>query len=111
MANSLDTLLSQGTEELRLAQDEASLRTWQNRWFGKTGEISQALKHIAEIPPAERREYGQKANAVKEQLQSALDAALLVLKDNALETDLANGVIDITLPGRRSGPGRLHPST
>ncbi|MCY2946311.1 MAG: phenylalanine--tRNA ligase subunit alpha [Planctomycetota bacterium] len=111
MANSLDTLLSQGTEELRLAQDEASLRTWQNRWFGKTGEISQALKHIAEIPPAERREYGQKANAVKEQLQSALDAALLVLKDNALETDLANGVIDITLPGRRSAPGRLHPST
>jgi len=109
--SSLDQLLQQGTSELRLATDEASLRSWQNRWFGKTGEISGALKRIAEIPAADRKDYGQKANAVKETLQKDFDLALEKVREEALEKDLAQGRVDVSLPGRQVLPGRLHPST
>lgn len=108
---SLDQLLQQGIAELHPAMDEASLRSWHSRWFGKTGEISQALKKIAEIPPADRKEYGQKANAVKEELQKHYDSSLARCQDEALERDLALGGVDVTLPGRKLVPGRLHPST
>lgn len=109
--SSLDQLLHQGHAELRLATDEASLRSWQNKWFGKTGEISGALKRIAEIPPADRKEYGQKANTVKEELQKTFDQAMEKVKEANLEKDLAQGRVDVTLPGRKILPGRLHPST
>ena len=56
--------------------DEAALRGWNTKYFGKQGELSQALRKVSEVPQAERKSYGQEANRIKENLQGAYDAAL-----------------------------------
>ena len=37
--------------ELHACSDEAGLRAWHTRYFGKQGEVPQALSQIGKIPP------------------------------------------------------------
>jgi phenylalanyl-tRNA synthetase alpha chain len=107
----LAELESRALAELDACADEAALRAWHTRYFGKQGEIPQALQGVGALPPAERKPYGQKANQVKEKLTGAYEARLIKQKENDLERSLATEVLDVTLPGRPIVRGRLHPST
>ncbi len=101
----------QATSELEACADEAALRAWHTRYFGKQGDVTLALKRVGEVPAAERKSYGQEANRIKESLASKYESALAAAKDRALEADLAAEPLDVTLPGRQPAPGRLHLST
>jgi phenylalanyl-tRNA synthetase alpha chain len=107
----LAALLSRALAELNECADEAALRAWHTRYFGKQGFVPQALQNVGKLPPAERKSYGQQANQVKERLTAAYDDALAREKESALERSLATEVLDVTLPGRPLPRGRLHPST
>src|SRR6516165_11684225 len=85
--------------ELAACADESALRAWNTKYFGKQGEVALALKRVGEVPPAERRAYGQEANRIKESLTQAFDAALAREKDKALARSLASDALDVTLPG------------
>jgi phenylalanyl-tRNA synthetase alpha chain len=97
--------------ELHACPDESALRAWHTRYFGKTGEVIQALSQIGKIPPAEKKAYGQQANQVKAALTQAYETALAVAKTRVLEQSLASESLDVTLPGRTPPRGRLHIST
>lgn len=111
MANELDLLEQRARADLDACTDETSHRSWNTKYFGKSGEILLALKRIGEVPPAERRTYGQRANQIKEALSAAYDQALAACKDRELERNLAAGALDVTLPGRPAPLGRLHVAT
>jgi phenylalanyl-tRNA synthetase alpha chain len=106
----LASLERRALEELRACGDEPSLRTWHTQYFGKTGEVVQAMKAIGSIPPAERKAYGQEANRVKEALTQSYDAAQAGAKKRELERSLAEDAVDVTLPGRPLSRGNLHVS-
>jgi phenylalanyl-tRNA synthetase alpha chain len=97
--------------ELSDCKDEAALRAWNTRYFGKQGEVAAAVKHVGTVPPAERKSYGQKANQVKEALTVAHEKALADWKNRELERSLTGPGLDVTLPGRPAPRGRLHLST
>jgi phenylalanyl-tRNA synthetase alpha chain len=107
----LAELERRASEELAACEDEAALRAWNSRYFGKAGEVLTALKAVGSVPPAERKTYGQKANQIKEALTRSYDEALAGAKERALERSLATERLDVTLPGRPVPRGRLHPST
>jgi phenylalanyl-tRNA synthetase alpha chain len=107
----LATLEQRAHTELDACGDESALRSWHTRYFGKQGEVLQALKMIAEVPPAERRGYGQEANRIKESLTAAYDSALAREKERDLEKSLSAQGLDVTLPGRPAPRGRLHLAT
>jgi phenylalanyl-tRNA synthetase alpha chain len=107
----LAELQQRATAELTACTDEASLRAWNTRFFGKSGEVLTALKAVGTVPPAERKNYGQKANQIKETLTQNYESVLARIKEETLERSLATERLDITLPGRRLPHGRLHPST
>jgi phenylalanyl-tRNA synthetase alpha chain len=107
----LATLEQRALAELTACTDEAALRAWHTRYFGKQGEVPQALSQIGKIAPAERKAYGQQANQVKVALTEAYETALAAGKARALEQSLASDALDVTLPGRTPARGRLHLST
>ncbi len=107
----LAELESRALAELNACADEVALRAWNTRYFGKQGEVPQALQHVGSLPAAERKGYGQQANQLKDKLTRSYDAALAGEKERALERSLATEVLDVTLPGRPAPRGRLHPST
>ncbi len=107
----LATLEQRALAELQGCADESALRAWNTRYFGKQGEVPQALSAIGKIAKEERKAYGQKANQVKEELTAAYETALAAEKERALERSLTAEALDVTLPGRPTPRGRLHLAT
>jgi phenylalanyl-tRNA synthetase alpha chain len=107
----LSTLEQRARTELDSCADEPALRAWHTRYFGKQGEVALAVRKVSEVPPAEKRAYGQEANRIKETLTQAYEAALARQKELALEKSLSAQGLDVTLPGRPGPRGRLHLAT
>jgi len=73
----------------------------------KHGSVTALVKGIASATPDERRTLGAAANALKQEIEQALDAREIEL---AASAPIA-GAVDITLPGRVPSIGRRHPLT
>jgi len=105
---SLADLEKQAFAELESCRDEAGLRAWHNKYFGKQGEVILALKKVGTVPPEERRAYGQEANRVKETLLDAHATTQAKIEEHTLEQSLSGEGLDVTLPGRPLTRGGLH---
>jgi phenylalanyl-tRNA synthetase alpha chain len=97
--------------ELAACADEAELRAWHTKYFGKQGEVQQAVARLKDVPPAERPAYGKEVNRIKLALTAEYDAKMEQIKAQALERSLTSDALDATLPGRPVRRGRLHLST
>jgi phenylalanyl-tRNA synthetase alpha chain len=98
-------------QALRSAQDEPVLRLVNARYVGPQGELTALLKLMPKLPGDRRRELGQAANALKQQIQQTFDETLERIHRSAREAELTGPAVDLTLPGRWQMPGRLHPIT
>lgn len=107
----LDELLDGARLAVEGAADPRALDDVRVQYLGKKGALTARLKTLGNLPPDERREAGQRINAAKETLQSALNERRAILEREALEEKLTSERIDVTLPGRRLGEGGLHPIT
>jgi phenylalanyl-tRNA synthetase alpha chain len=111
MSTDLTALEACALAELAACTDEAGLRAWHSRYFGKQGEVPAALRGVGAVPKEQRPEYGQRANQVKEKLTQAYAEKEQAEKEQALVRSLSENPLDVTLPGRPAPRGRLHPST
>src|SRR5260370_6655948 len=102
----LTELEQRALAELKACADEAALRAWNTRYFGKQGEVVLALKGVGGVPADQRKAYGQQANQIKETLTRAYETALADEKERALARSLAEDKVDVTLPGRPTPRGR-----
>ncbi len=93
------------------AKDEQALRVANAKLTGPEGSLTKLMKLMRDLPGDRRREYGQKANALKQEVSAAFDAALEALARAEREAELTAPHLDVTLPGRRPPAGRLHPIT
>ncbi|MDA1217233.1 MAG: phenylalanine--tRNA ligase subunit alpha [Chloroflexi bacterium] len=90
---------------------EAGLRAWQADWLGKRSAVALALAGLGQLPAAERPLAGQRANALRLQLEQAHAAHAAALRESGLAASLQAGALDVTLPGRPAARGRLHIAT
>src|SRR6516165_5946573 len=105
---SLTELEQRALAELKACEDQAALRAWNTRYFGKQGEVAIALQGIGSVPPDQKKAYGQQANQVKETLTRAGEGKEAEIKERDLARSLAEDKVDVTLPGRPAPRGRLH---
>ena len=91
------------------AADLAALEALRVSALGKSGSITGMVKGIGQLPPEERRDAGQKLNAVKNAVAAAIDARKQILEAAALDASLSEDRIDVTLPARPAAEGRIHP--
>jgi phenylalanyl-tRNA synthetase alpha chain len=91
----------------RKAFDELKIR-WTGR---KAGIVRSLLAGIGQVPPEERKDYGQAVNRLKVAVEEGLDRmeGEIEARESAAETERAR--VDVTLPGRRPHLGNLHPVT
>src|SRR6516164_9546903 len=100
-------------DEIDRAGDEPALEAVRVAALGKKGAISERLKTLGEMDPAERRHQGPLINGVKERLTAAIAARRELLKASALEARLNAESVDVTLPVAEplTEIGRVHPVT
>src|SRR5207249_10849396 len=103
----LAALEQRAVAELAAAENQAAFRAWNQKYFGKQGEIVLALRRVGEVPAADRKTYGQEANRIKETLTRQYEQAVAAADERALARSLTEDKLDVTLPGRVPAPGRL----
>jgi phenylalanyl-tRNA synthetase alpha chain len=110
MLDRLDHLLEAATGALENSRDLAQLDQWRVKYFGKKSELTEIFTEIGKLPENERPLAGKRANEVKTALEKAYGEKAEELKTRDRDAFLQERV-DVTLPGRPIGMGRLHIST
>ncbi|TAH42710.1 MAG: phenylalanine--tRNA ligase subunit alpha [Betaproteobacteria bacterium] len=105
----LDQLVQQAVADFAAAVDGAVLEQTKARYLGKSGSLTERLKALGKLAPDARREAGAAINRAKDAIEQALDGRRQALREAALLAQLAAEALDVTLPGRGSVPGGLHP--
>jgi phenylalanyl-tRNA synthetase alpha chain len=79
--------------------------------LGRKGKLAEVSKSFGKLSPDERAQTGKLLNAVKEELESRLEARKGALDAVALSARLESEWIDLTAPAPGVRPGSLHPVT
>jgi phenylalanyl-tRNA synthetase alpha chain len=111
MATELEQVLSDAQAAVDGASDLRALDEVRVRYLGKSGVFTEQLKSLGKLPKEERPAAGQEINRAKQLLQKAIEARKAALETAALAERLAAERIDVSLPGRGTGNGGLHPVT
>jgi phenylalanyl-tRNA synthetase alpha chain len=105
------TIVEGAREEIERAATRRDLDEVRVKYLGKRGTLTQLLRALPGLPPAERPIVGREANEAKAGIESELEARQAVLEGVERRARLAADRPDLTLPGRRVVPGGLHPLT
>ena len=106
-----DAIVKEALEAFAGIADADELERAKARYLGKTGTLSQLLKGVSKLPAAERPAFGNRVNAAKERLETALQEQRERIRLRQQESRLAGETLDVTLPGRGLAVGGLHPVT
>ena len=107
----VETLVVEGIAALTAADDLPSLEQVKAHYLGKSGLLTELLKQLGKLPAEERKNVGAEINAAKERFTVAHNHRRDELNLAKLEQQLAAEALDVTLPGRGTLPGGLHPVT
>ena len=105
----LDQILEQGLSAIHAAESEEDIEQARIAFLGRKGKLAQHMASLPSLPAEERPQAGQKANAIKAELNKALSEAKSRLQEQARDRERA--AFDPTLPGRKPWNGSLHPIT
>ncbi len=106
---SLSRAFTAALAEARL--DPKAIDNVRVRFLGKKGELTSLLKGLGGLPAEERKSAGAAINALKSELEAALDAALVAAEAEQTRATEARDRLDVTLPARLPWTGSLHPVT
>lgn len=111
MREELGKIKDAALDNIRSAMDSSKLDDIRVKYLGKKGELTGILRGMGALSTEERPLIGKIANEVREEIEAALEHAISKLKGSEKDDRLKNEVIDITMPGKISRPGSLHPLT
>ena len=111
MTEELNKILDQAVQEIPNAQSNQELGELHNKYLGKTGLLTNAMRIMKDLSNDMRREFGQKINEAKQKISEMLSNAQTDLEKKQIEKELASTkAIDLTIP-TTDNEGSLHPIT
>ena len=105
----LDSLVADARARFAVATDSATLENEKARFLGKTGAVTELLKGLGKLDPQAKKSTGARINVAKESIEVLLTSRRQELAAAQLELRLSAEAIDVTLPGRGSNIGGIHP--
>ncbi len=85
----------------------AEVEEFRIKILGKKGELNALMEEFKRVAPEQKRELGQKLNALKNAATERITALKAAMADSADKA--AEGVEDMTRPGSADGIGTRHP--
>ena len=105
----IESLSTQALAEIDSAASPDAVEALRVALLGKSGSITAQLKALGGLPADERKAAGEAINRARDAISAALSARKALLDAAALDQRLAGETLDVTLPGRASGRGGVHP--
>src|SRR5579863_8830189 len=111
MKEQLEEIRRRAIAELTDEADEAQIDAVRVRVLGRSGELTEIMRGMRDLPNAERPAIGQLINQIKREVEARIEALSEKLKTATLTKSLNEKRLDVTLPGMRIARGRIHPIT
>ncbi len=111
METQLEALQTEALASLETATNTESLNQWRVQYLGRKSSLNQILRSLKSLPSGEREMTGALANQMKTLLENKLQEKTKRIEEQELKESFNQQGLDITLPGKPMGPGRLHPLT
>jgi len=103
----LEKIIKEALKRIERAQTLQEIERIRLDLLGRKGRLTQLLRGLKDLPVAIRPEVGSAANRAKAQIEAALKGRIESLPPPQERKE----ALDITLPGRKSWEGSLHPLT
>ena len=111
MKEKLQSIKKDALAQIAQADDRNKLNEVRVSFLGKKGMLTAVLKSMKEVAPEERPAFGQLVNETRALIEGALEERRSALEQAALEQQLKDEVIDVTLPAKKNNVGHRHPNT
>ncbi|TFB24982.1 phenylalanine--tRNA ligase subunit alpha [Filobacillus milosensis] len=108
MKERLQEIKEEALKQIQSSDDEKQLQDVRVYFLGKKGQITEVLKGMGKLSKEERPVIGQLANEVRDEITEALESKKTKLEQAAMERQLKEESIDVTLPGRPAQVGGPH---
>ena len=106
MLQALKSIEHEALDRLDAIESQAEMAHWRREFLGRQSRLALLLGSLGSLPPEQRPAVGKLANETKQRLLAALDG-----KREAFRSERSAQPVDVTLPGRPAGAGRMHPIT
>jgi phenylalanyl-tRNA synthetase alpha chain len=107
----LNHLIEDARALFAAATRPADLENEKAKFLGKDGLLTRELKALASLPIDERKTRGARVHAVRQQIEALLTDARNAMAQAELNERLSTEKLDVTLPGRGTSTGGIHPVT
>ncbi len=106
MLEQLEKIGREALADLQKVSDPKALEDFRIKYLARKGQITQMLSQLGTLPAEQRRQAGQLANTIKQQVTGEFEQ----LRDTLLQAEQKKSkeLIDITLPGKRILIGKPH---
>ena len=104
----IDIIKKNFEEEISSCKDVHCLEEIRVKYLGRKGELTGVLRSLSGLTVQQKKEAGQKANILKNELAGKLQTLKGQLETTCSE-DVEN--LDVTLPGLSGKKGTIHPLT
>jgi phenylalanyl-tRNA synthetase alpha chain len=111
MTINLSDLLNDALNEIEECKTLNKLEEIRVKYLGKKGQITSQLKKLGSLKIKQKPSFGQEITKIKNQIEAKVKAKKIELKKSSIAKNIATQSIDITLPGRKSLTGSIHPIT
>ena len=105
----VDAIVREARDAIAAATSSADLEQIRVRHLGRQGTLTQLLRSLSTLEPAERPVVGAAANEAKRELEELLAARVADTAERERQQARARTRVDLTLPGRRPPVGAVHP--
>ncbi len=107
----MEQILNELKQALSSAHSSEAIEKLRVEFLGKKGKVAELMKNIKDLPGEEKPAYGQKVNEIKTQCEQCFAEKKEDIKKQETNEKLKKEALDITLPGKRTAIGRMHPLT
>ncbi len=112
MIEKISVLRETALVKIKEAASSGEVEELRVKLLGKKGELTEMLKDLKNMAIEERKQFGQEANELKNELSEFLEAKSKELSANDVKKSLSSSSsFDISLPGTQFKVGSLHPVT
>ncbi|WP_297808740.1 phenylalanine--tRNA ligase subunit alpha [uncultured Methylophaga sp.] len=107
----LEEITAAARQAVADARDNRALDDVRVEYLGKKGKITAYLKQLGNVSVEDRPVIGKSVNQAKQEVTGLVEEQKQALAAAAMEAALKAETVDVSLPGRNSEVGGLHPVT
>ena len=108
LKSDLEKVLKKAFESIEKCENSGEIEKARILYLGKKSQINSLMKSLSALDSQQKAEFGKYLNEAKAKLTSFLEDKKLSLSS---KTKTTNDNFDISMPGRNSSIGSLHPIT